>query len=120
VTRAKECIKLFIVELPANCSFAVPKHLNLVAVPLFDLYSGAERYGPIISSLPQCLSRYSFLKLTSKKPEQETEKEEEKEQVDEKEKDDEQEQVTEKEEKETDEKEKELDAMKDDDQSLNE
>uniref|UniRef100_A0A3B3ZET7 Cleavage and polyadenylation specificity factor subunit 5 n=1 Tax=Periophthalmus magnuspinnatus TaxID=409849 RepID=A0A3B3ZET7_9GOBI len=38
--------------------FAVPKNYKLVAAPLFELYDNAPGYGPIISSLPQLLSRY--------------------------------------------------------------
>lgn len=37
--------------------FAVPKNYKLVAAPLFELYDNAQGYGPIISSLPQALSR---------------------------------------------------------------
>lgn len=40
--------------------FAVPKNYKLVAAPLFELYDNAPGYGPIISSLPQLLSRYCF------------------------------------------------------------
>jgi len=40
--------------------FAVPKNYKLVAAPLFELYDNAPGYGPIISSLPQLLSRYSL------------------------------------------------------------
>ena len=36
---------------------AVPKNYKLVAAPLFELYDNAPGYGPIISSLPQLLSR---------------------------------------------------------------
>lgn len=35
----------------------VPRNWRLVAVPLFELYDHIGRYGPIISSLPQLLSR---------------------------------------------------------------
>lgn len=38
--------------------FAVPKNYKLVAAPLFELYDNAPGYGPIISSLPQLLSRW--------------------------------------------------------------
>lgn len=41
--------------------FAVPKNYKLVAAPLFELYDNAPGYGPIISSLPQLLSRYGKL-----------------------------------------------------------
>lgn len=34
--------------------------LQLMAVPLFELYENVQRYGPVISSLPQMLSRFHF------------------------------------------------------------
>ena len=37
--------------------FAVPRNYKLVAAPLFELYENSSGYGPIISSLPQMLSR---------------------------------------------------------------
>ncbi|NWH74454.1 CPSF5 factor, partial [Piaya cayana] len=43
--------------------FAVPKNYKLVAAPLFELYDNAPGYGPIISSLPQLLSRYIVMYL---------------------------------------------------------
>lgn len=41
--------------------FAVPRNYKLVAAPLFELYDNSAGYGPIISSLPQALSRYELL-----------------------------------------------------------
>ncbi|PWA39705.1 pre-mRNA cleavage factor Im 25 kDa subunit 2 [Artemisia annua] len=38
--------------------FAVPKILKLLAVPLFELYDNVQRYGPVISTIPQQLSRF--------------------------------------------------------------
>lgn len=43
--------------------FAVPKNLKLLAVPLFELYDNASRYGPIISTIPLALSRFDFRHL---------------------------------------------------------
>ncbi|WAR12493.1 CPSF5-like protein [Mya arenaria] len=37
--------------------FAVPRNYKLVAAPLFELYDNSTGYGPIISTLPQTLSR---------------------------------------------------------------
>jgi cleavage and polyadenylation specificity factor subunit 5 len=34
--------------------------MKLLAVPLFELYENASRYGPVISSLPQALARFQF------------------------------------------------------------
>ena len=37
--------------------FALPSNYKLVAAPLFELYDNGKNYGPIISTLPQTLSR---------------------------------------------------------------
>ncbi|KAL6113145.1 cleavage and polyadenylation specificity factor subunit 5 isoform 1-T1 [Spinachia spinachia] len=60
ITKPKEHKKLFLVQLQEKALFAVPKNYKLVAAPLFELYDNAPGYGPIISSLPQLLSRYSL------------------------------------------------------------
>lgn len=41
--------------------FAIPRNLKLVAVPLFELYDNAKRFGPVISSIPQMLGRFEFV-----------------------------------------------------------
>ena len=38
----------------------VPKNQKLLAVPLFEVYDHVVRYGPVISAIPQVLSRYAF------------------------------------------------------------
>uniref|UniRef100_A0AC35TVK4 Cleavage and polyadenylation specificity factor subunit 5 n=1 Tax=Rhabditophanes sp. KR3021 TaxID=114890 RepID=A0AC35TVK4_9BILA len=60
VTRPKECCKLFLVQLPSNAYFAVPRNFKLVAAPLFELFDNATGYGPVIATLPQLLSRYEM------------------------------------------------------------
>ncbi|ONK71458.1 uncharacterized protein A4U43_C04F8870 [Asparagus officinalis] len=60
ITKPKECKKIFIVHLPDREYFAVPKNLKLLAVPLFELYDNVQRYGPVISTIPQQLSRLQF------------------------------------------------------------
>jgi hypothetical protein len=35
--------------------------MRLIAVPLFEIYDHAQRYGPIIASVPQLLSRYQLV-----------------------------------------------------------
>jgi len=60
ITKPKECKKIFIVPLPEKCYFSVPRNLKLMAVPLFELYENMPRYGPVISALPQMLSRFHF------------------------------------------------------------
>ncbi|KAF8061923.1 CFIS2 [Scenedesmus sp. PABB004] len=57
ITRPKEVKKIFVAQLPEATYFGVPKNFNLVAVPLFELYDNATRYGPAIANLPAMLSR---------------------------------------------------------------
>ncbi|KAK8966456.1 hypothetical protein KSP40_PGU001228 [Platanthera guangdongensis] len=45
--------------------FAVPKNLKLLAVPLFELYDNIQRYGPVISTIPQQMSRFQFKMVIS-------------------------------------------------------
>ncbi|XP_071957755.1 cleavage and polyadenylation specificity factor subunit 5-like [Antedon mediterranea] len=61
ITKPKEHKRLFLVQLQEKALFAVPRNYKLVAAPLFELYDNATGYGPIISSLPQNLSRFNFL-----------------------------------------------------------
>mmetsp|Transcript_4421 Transcript_4421/g.15827 ORF Transcript_4421/g.15827 Transcript_4421/m.15827 type:complete len:207 (-) Transcript_4421:1249-1869(-) len=60
ITKPKECKKLFIVPLPEKATFSVPRNLKLLAVPLFELYDNVQRYGPVISAIPQELSRFNL------------------------------------------------------------
>mmetsp|Transcript_25243 Transcript_25243/g.34784 ORF Transcript_25243/g.34784 Transcript_25243/m.34784 type:complete len:132 (-) Transcript_25243:305-700(-) len=61
ITKPKECKKIYLVQLPEKCTFAVPKNFKLLAVPLFELYDKKERYGPSIASIPHLLSRFNIL-----------------------------------------------------------
>jgi len=61
ITRPKEIRRVFLVNLPEKCYFAIPKNYKLVAVPLFEIYDNAQRYGPIISSIPQLISRFNII-----------------------------------------------------------
>ena len=60
ITKPKEHKKLFLVQLGEKALFAVPRNYKLVAAPLFELYDNSTGYGPVISSLPQLLSRFNF------------------------------------------------------------
>ncbi|XAR67131.1 hypothetical protein NMG60_11013574 [Bertholletia excelsa] len=60
VKKPKECIKLFLVKLPESRKFTVPKNFKLLAVPLCQLHENQKTYGPIISGVPQLLSKFSF------------------------------------------------------------
>ncbi|EFA80935.1 NUDIX hydrolase family protein [Heterostelium album PN500] len=64
ITKPKECKKLYVVTLPEKCTFAVPSNLELIAVPLFEIYNNSQRYGAIISSIPQLISKYHYVYLS--------------------------------------------------------
>ncbi|KAF5320135.1 hypothetical protein D9611_010334 [Ephemerocybe angulata] len=63
ITKPKECKKLFLVQMPERKVLAVPKNMKLLAIPLFELYDNAARYGPQLSAIPHLLSRYNFIYL---------------------------------------------------------
>jgi len=58
ITKPKEHIRMYLVQLGEKATFSIPKNYKLVAAPLFELYDNSQGYGPIISSLPQILSRF--------------------------------------------------------------
>ncbi|KAL3535571.1 hypothetical protein ACH5RR_004032 [Cinchona calisaya] len=60
IKRPKECTKLFLVKLPESRKFIVPKNLKLLVVPLCQIHENHKTYGPIISGVPQLLSKFSF------------------------------------------------------------
>ncbi|KAI8553413.1 hypothetical protein RHMOL_Rhmol05G0013900 [Rhododendron molle] len=60
VKRPKECTKLFLVKLPESRKFIVPRNYKLLAVPLCQIHENSKTYGPIISGVPQLLSKFSF------------------------------------------------------------
>ncbi|KAJ8516728.1 hypothetical protein ONZ45_g5994 [Pleurotus djamor] len=57
ITKPKECKKMFLVQMPEKKVLAVPKNMKLLAIPLFELYDNAARYGPQLSAIPHLLSR---------------------------------------------------------------
>lgn len=63
IARPKEVRNLFLLHLPDKCYFSVPKNYKLIAVPLFEIYDHIQRYGPVISSIPQMISRFRFMEL---------------------------------------------------------
>ncbi|PIN19841.1 mRNA cleavage factor I subunit [Handroanthus impetiginosus] len=56
----KECTKVFLVKLPESRRFIVPKNTRLIAAPLCQIHNNAKTYGPVISGVPQLLSKFSF------------------------------------------------------------
>ncbi|KAJ8649562.1 hypothetical protein MRB53_002585 [Persea americana] len=60
VLSPKECLKLFLVKLPMNQRFVVPRNLKMLAVPLCQIHGSHKTYGPVISGIPLLLSKFSF------------------------------------------------------------
>lgn len=58
VTKVKEEFHVYTVLLPNKFMFSVPKNLQLVAVPLFELFNNSSTYGDVISAIPSLLSRW--------------------------------------------------------------
>ena len=52
--------RVYLVTIPPRFQFSVPRNFKLLAVPLFELYENTRRYGSVLASLPQSLSRYSL------------------------------------------------------------
>lgn len=42
------------------CKMQVPKHLKLLAVPLFELHDNMTKFGPVIAAIPQLMSRFKL------------------------------------------------------------
>jgi len=55
-TAPKERLSVFVVRLPPSGAFTVPRDLQLVAFPLFEVYNRADLYGPVIAAVPQVIS----------------------------------------------------------------
>lgn len=58
ITKPKEELHVYTALLPNKFMFSVPKNLQLVAVPLFELYNNSSTYGDVISAVPALLSRW--------------------------------------------------------------
>ncbi|VDN90094.1 unnamed protein product [Brugia pahangi] len=58
ITKPKEMIKVFVVELPKQTTFTIAKNNALVAAPVFEIYNNISNYGHIIASLPHVLGRF--------------------------------------------------------------
>ncbi|RSH82288.1 hypothetical protein EHS25_005998 [Saitozyma podzolica] len=56
-TTPKESKKLYLVTLPPQKTFAVPLNMKLHAIPIFEFYDNAARYGPQFAGIPYLLSK---------------------------------------------------------------
>ena len=65
VTSPKEIRRIYLVHMPQNHTFLVPKNMKLFAVPLFELYDNTTRFGSVVfSNLPQSLSRFDLAAMS--------------------------------------------------------
>ncbi|GAA5866176.1 hypothetical protein JCM3774_004109 [Rhodotorula dairenensis] len=60
ISDPKERKTWYLINMPERQILTVPKNMKLVALPLFELYDNAVRYGPQLASLPALLSRIEF------------------------------------------------------------
>ncbi|GAA5835217.1 hypothetical protein JCM11251_006646 [Rhodosporidiobolus azoricus] len=61
ISKPKELKTWYMVQLPERQILTVPKNMKLVALPLFELYDNAVRYGPQLAAIPHILSRVNFI-----------------------------------------------------------
>ncbi|GAA6032804.1 hypothetical protein JCM8097_000800 [Rhodosporidiobolus ruineniae] len=61
ITKPKELKTWYAVQLPERQVLTVPKNMKIVALPLFELYDNAVRYGPQLAAIPHILSRINFI-----------------------------------------------------------
>lgn len=60
VKNPAECIKIYLVTLPQSCALGTGRYYKLTAVAFYDIFANEQRFGPIIASIPQILSRYNL------------------------------------------------------------
>ncbi|GAA5853583.1 hypothetical protein JCM3766R1_003135 [Sporobolomyces carnicolor] len=60
ISKPKEQKTWYLIQLPPSQVLTVPRNMKLIALPLFELYDNAVRYGPQLASIPHLLSRFNF------------------------------------------------------------
>ncbi|GAA6001934.1 hypothetical protein JCM10207_002386 [Rhodosporidiobolus poonsookiae] len=60
ITKPKEVKTWYMLQMPERQVLTVPRNMKLVAIPLFELYDNAVRYGPQLAAIPHILSRVHF------------------------------------------------------------
>ncbi|GAA5887663.1 hypothetical protein JCM6882_001488 [Rhodosporidiobolus microsporus] len=61
ISKPKELKTWYMIQLPERQVLTVPRNMKLVALPLFELYDNAVRYGPQLAAIPHILSRVNFI-----------------------------------------------------------
>ncbi|EFC41954.1 nudix motif 21-like protein [Naegleria gruberi] len=59
ITKPKERKLIYLVTIP-ECTIAYPRNYDFIPMPFFDLYENSKKFGSIISSLPQVISKFEF------------------------------------------------------------
>jgi hypothetical protein len=59
VSYPRQSTKIFLVELSARGSLAVPRSFELRAVSMYELFNNAS-YGALLSTIPQLVSRFKL------------------------------------------------------------
>ncbi|RXK42276.1 cleavage and polyadenylation specificity factor subunit 5 [Tremella mesenterica] len=57
VSFPKECRKLYMVNLPVKKTLAIPANMKLIALPVYEFYDNASRWGPQLAGLPYIMSK---------------------------------------------------------------
>ncbi len=57
VTAPKEELHVYEVPLPESFAFSVPRNMQLVAIPVYDLFNDPDTYGNVIAAVPSLISR---------------------------------------------------------------
>ncbi|KAL8286298.1 hypothetical protein RQP46_004786 [Phenoliferia psychrophenolica] len=63
IAHPKEVKSIYLVQLPERQVLTVPSNMKLLAIPLFELYDNAVRYGPMLAAIPHLLSKHVSLAL---------------------------------------------------------
>ena len=57
-TAAREELRVYAVPLPENFAFSVPRNMQLIAVPVYDLFENSQQYGNVIAAVPSLISKF--------------------------------------------------------------
>ena len=57
VSAPKEELHVYEVPLPESFAFSVPRNMQLVAIPVYDLFNEPDTYGNVIAAVPSLISR---------------------------------------------------------------
>merc|ERR1712224_44868 len=64
VSKTKEILKIYIVQLPEKCVLSTPENQTIVAVPIFDLFDNSIQWGTLLANIPVILSRLNLVSVS--------------------------------------------------------